>query len=76
MKIEILGTGCPNCKKLEENAKKALEESGKNAEIIKVTSIPEIMSYGIMSTPAIVVDDEVKAYGKVSTVEEIKKMIN
>ncbi|MDH3352970.1 MAG: thioredoxin family protein [Nanoarchaeota archaeon] len=76
MKIEILGTGCPNCKKLEENAKKALEESEKNAEIIKVTSIPEIMSYGIMSTPAIVVDDEVKAYGKVSTVEEIKKMIN
>jgi len=75
MKIKILGTGCPNCVKLEENAKKALEELGKHAEIIKVTEIQDIMTYGIMSTPAIVIDEEVKAYGKISSIEEIKKMI-
>jgi len=75
MKIEILGTGCPNCIRLEENAKKALEETGKKAELIKVTEIQDIMSYGVMSTPAIVIDDEVKSYGKVNSVEEIKKMI-
>lgn len=75
MKIEILGTGCPNCIRLEENAKKALEETGKKAELIKVTEIQDIMSYGVMSTPAIVIDDEVKSYGKVNSVEEIKRMI-
>lgn len=73
MKIEILGTGCPKCKMLEANAKKALEETGKKAELVKVTEIQDIMSYGVMSTPAIVIDGKVKAYGKVSTVEEIKK---
>lgn len=75
MKIKILGSGCPNCKRLEENVKKALEETGKKAEIVKVTEIQDIMSYGVMSTPAIVIDEEVKSYGKVSSVEEIKKMI-
>jgi small redox-active disulfide protein 2 len=72
MKIEILGTGCPKCKALEENAKKALAESGKKAEIVKVTEIDKIIDYGVMSTPAIVIDGEVKAYGKISAVEEIK----
>ena len=72
MKIEILGTGCPKCKMLEENAKKALAESGRKAEIVKVTEIGKIIGYGVMSTPAIVIDGEVKAYGKVSTTEEIK----
>ncbi|MCF7861873.1 thioredoxin family protein [Candidatus Woesearchaeota archaeon] len=75
MKIEILGSGCPNCKKLEENAKKALEESKKKAEIVKVTDINDIVSYGVMSTPAIVIDGEVKSYGKVATVEEISKWL-
>ncbi len=75
MKIEILGTGCPNCIKLEENTKKALEEIGKKAELIKITEIQDIMSYGVMSTPAIVIDGEVKSYGKVNSIEEIKKMI-
>ena len=75
MKIEILGTGCPNCIRLEENIKKALEEIGKNAELVKVTEMQDIMSYGVMSTPAIVIDGEVKSYGKVNSVEEIKKMI-
>ena len=75
MKIEILGTGCPNCIRLEENTKKALEEIGKKTELIKVTELQDIMSYGVMSTPAIVIDGEVKSYGKVNSVEEIKKMI-
>ena len=75
MKIEILGTGCPNCKRLEENVKKALEETGKKAEIIKVTEIDKIVEYGVMSTPAIVIDGQVKSYGKVADVEEIKRMI-
>ncbi len=75
MKIEILGTGCPKCVQLENNAKKALEESDTKAELVKVTDIAEIMAYGVMSTPAIVIDGEVKAYGKTSTVDEIKEMI-
>ena len=75
MKIEILGSGCPNCKRLEANAKQAVAESGKIAKIEKVTDIAQIMSYGVMSTPAIVIDEEVKAYGRVSSIEEIKKMI-
>jgi len=75
MKIEILGTGCPKCKMLEENVRKALAESGKKAEVVKVTEIDKIIGYGVMSTPAIVVDGEVKAYGKVSTPEEIKKWL-
>jgi len=75
MKIEILGSGCPNCKRLEENTKKALEETGKKAELIKVTEIDKIVDYGVMSTPAIVIDGEVKSYGKVADVEEIRKML-
>jgi len=60
---------------LEENTKKALAESGKKADVIKVTEIDKIIEYGVMSTPAIVIDGEVKAYGKVSTPEEIKKWL-
>jgi len=75
MKIEILGTGCPNCKQLEENVKKALEKSGKKAEIIKVTEIDKIVESGVMSTPAIVIDGEVKSYGKVVSVAEIEEML-
>jgi small redox-active disulfide protein 2 len=75
MKIEILGTGCPKCKMLEANARKALEESGKKAELVKVTEIDKIVEYGVMSTPAIVIDREVKSYGKVADVEEIKKWL-
>jgi small redox-active disulfide protein 2 len=75
MKIEILGTGCPKCKILEENAKKALEESGKKADVIKVTEIDRIIDYGVMSTPAIVIDGVVKSYGKVLSPEEIKKWL-
>ncbi len=75
MKIEILGTGCPKCKMLEANAKKAIEELKIKAEIIKVTEIDKIVDYGVMSTPAIVVDGKVKSYGKIADVEEIKKFL-
>ena len=72
MKIEILGSGCPKCRKLEENAKKALDETDKKAEVVKVTDINEIISYGVMSMPALVIDGIVKASGRVPEVEEIK----
>jgi len=76
MKIEILGTGCPKCQRLEQNVRKALEESAKKAEIIKVTTVEEIISYGIMSTPALIIDGEVKVYGMVCSIEEIKEMLS
>jgi len=75
MIIKILGTGCSNCKKLEANVKKAVEKSGVNAEIVKVQEIKDIMAYSVMRTPAIVIDEKVKSYGKVASVEEIVKFI-
>lgn len=71
MRIEVLGTGCAKCKTLYENTKKALEESGTSAEVVKVEDIPSIMKYGVMSTPALVVDGQVKFSGKVASVAEI-----
>ncbi|OGR29374.1 MAG: redox-active disulfide protein [Desulfuromonadales bacterium GWD2_61_12] len=71
MKIEVLGTGCAKCKTLYENAKKAQEDSGKTADVVKVEDIPTIMKYGVMSTPALVVDGQVKFSGKVASVAEI-----
>jgi len=73
MKIKILGTGCANCKKLEVNAVQAVKEMGIEAEIEKVENIQDIMSYGVMKTPALVVDEKVKAMGKILSPEEIKK---
>ena len=75
MKIEILGTGCQSCKKLEENAKKAVQEAGSEAEIMKVTDIGKIVGYGVMSTPALVVDGKVKSSGRIPEAEEIKKWL-
>jgi len=75
MKIEILGGGCANCKKLEENARKACEELKIRAEFAKVSDFAQIASYGVMSTPALVVEGEVKVYGRVPNVDEIKKML-
>ncbi len=75
MKIEILGSGCPKCKELEENVKEALEETGKKIEIVKVTEIDKIIEYGVMSTPALVINGKVKSYGKIISVEEIKEIL-
>lgn len=75
MKIEILGTGCPKCKKVTENAETAVKELGVDAEIVKIQDINEIMKRGVMLTPAIAVEGEVKASGKIPSAEEIKKWI-
>ena len=74
-KIEILGTGCAKCNKLEEVAKKASAELGIEHEVIKVKDINRIMEYGVMVTPALVVNGEVKSAGKLPSLEEVKKMI-
>ena len=75
MKIEVLGTGCAKCTTLFANALKAVEMSGKEAEVMKVEDIPSIMKYGVMSTPALVVDGVVKFSGRVASPEEIGGML-
>jgi small redox-active disulfide protein 2 len=74
-KIIILGTGCPKCKKLAENAEAAAKESGIDYEIQKVTDINDIMKFGVMMTPALVIDGQVKVVGKVLAVEQIKELL-
>ena len=76
MKIEILGTGCPKCKQVMENAEKAAQELGKEAEFVKVTEINDIMKYGVMVTPALAINGEVKVSGRIPAVDEIKKWLN
>lgn len=76
MKIEILGIGCSKCKKLCENVRQALERSGKEAEVVKIEEIAKITKYGVMMTPALVIDGEVKSAGKVLSPEEIEKLIS
>jgi len=75
MKIEILGMGCQKCKDLDMAVKKAVQELGINAEISKVEDIKQIMKYGVMITPALVVDGVVKASGKILNKDEIKKLL-
>ena len=75
-KLQILGTGCPKCKKLTENAQAAAKDLDIEFEIEKVTDINEIMNFGVMMTPALVVDGDVKIAGKVPSVEDIKKMLS
>lgn len=74
-KIQILGTGCPKCKKLAENAEAAAKDLGIEYEIEKVTNINEIMNFGTMMTPALAVDGQLKIVGKVPNVEEVKKLL-
>ncbi len=75
MKIEILGTGCPKCKKLNELTEEVINELSVPAEIIKVTDINKIINYGVMITPALVIDENVKVAGKIPSKEEIAKWI-
>ena len=74
-KIQILGTGCPKCKKLAENTEAAAKALGVECSIEKVTDINEIMKFGVMITPALAVDGKVKIVGKVPVPDEIKKML-
>ncbi|AKB12673.1 MAG TPA: thioredoxin family protein [Methanosarcina thermophila] len=75
MKIEILGTGCAKCKKTKETIEKVLKQTGVEAEVIKVEDIEKIMSYGVMVTPAVVIDGDVKLAGKVPDEKDIRKWI-
>ncbi|MCG7845010.1 MAG: thioredoxin family protein [Methanomassiliicoccales archaeon] len=76
MRIEIFGTGCVKCKRLEKNVREALTAGGIEAEVIKVESIDDIMKQGIMLTPAMAVDGEVVLMGRVPSVGELIKIIN
>ena len=76
MKIEILGTGCPKCAQIAANAEQAAKEAGLEYELVKVTDLNDIVNYGVMMTPALAVDGEVKAVGRLLSVEEIKKIIS
>jgi small redox-active disulfide protein 2 len=75
VKIEILGTGCPKCEALMRNVEAAVRELGIDAEISKVTDIVEIANRGVMMTPALSVDDDIKLVGKLATVGELKALL-
>ena len=74
-KIQILGTGCPKCKMLTANAEAAVKALGVDATVEKVEKIADIMKFGVMMTPALVVDGQVKSAGKVLSTEEIGKLL-
>ena len=76
MKVQILGTGCPKCQKLAEHAEAAVRELGVAAEVVKIFDINEIVSFGVMSTPALAVDGDVKASGRLLSVKEIKELLS
>ncbi len=76
MKIQILGKGCASCEKLFENAEVAARELGIDYELEKVTDLKVIMAHGVMLTPGLVVDGEVKSIGKVLSSEEIKELLH
>lgn len=75
MVIKVLGSGCANCLRLEALARKAADELGIDAKIVKVTEYRDIMAYGIMATPGLVVDDVVKMSGRVPTLDEVKAVL-
>lgn len=76
MIIKILGSGCKNCVALKENTEEALKESGLQAEIVKVQDMKDIVSYGVMQTPALVIDEKVVSYGKVLKPNDIIKILD
>jgi len=75
MKIQVLGSGCPKCKKLGENAEAAAKALGMAYELEKVKEIDRILAFGVAATPALVVDGRVKFSGKLASVDEIKKVL-
>ncbi|MCK5268540.1 MAG: TM0996/MTH895 family glutaredoxin-like protein [Spirochaetes bacterium] len=76
MNIKILGTGCAKCNQLEENAKKAIAQSGRDHEIEKVTELNKIMDYGVMMTPALVINEKVISSGKILSADDIAALLN
>jgi small redox-active disulfide protein 2 len=75
MEIKVLGTGCAKCKTLEKVTREAVEKTGLNATITKVEDIVEIMQFGVMTTPALVVNGEIVLKGKVPSVDELSKLL-
>ncbi len=75
MKIEILGTGCPKCKQLEANVRKAVEEKKIKATIVKITDMTKIVELGVTSLPAVIIDGKIKVYGRLADVKEISKWL-
>ena len=75
MKIEVLGTGCAKCKATEKIVKKAVEELGIQVEVVKIEDLQEIIDRGVMMTPAVIIDGEIKIAGHTPTVDEIKKLL-
>ncbi len=75
-KIEILGTGCPRCQKLADNATRAAEQLGVEFTVEKVTKIDEIVAHGVLSTPALVIDGKIVVSGRVATPEEIVGLLD
>jgi len=73
--IQVLGTGCPKCEKLKNNAQEAVKQAGIEATVEKVTDINVITGFGVMMTPALAVDGEVKLVGKVPSADEIQKLL-
>jgi len=76
MIFQVMGPGCAKCNQLAENVKTAADEAGVEYEIVKISDFNEMMKFGVMMTPALAIDGEVKAVGKVSTVKEIKAMLS
>lgn len=74
-KLQILGTGCPKCSELAARTEQAARELGIEYEMVKVDKLPDIMDFGVMTTPALAVDGEVKVAGKVPAVSELKELI-
>ncbi len=75
MEIKVLGPGCANCVKLEKAVREAIEELGIDAQVTKVSEIQDIMSYGVLSMPALVVDGQVRMAGRVPGKDEIRKLL-
>ena len=75
MKVQIFGTGCPKCRKLEENARKVIDGLGIEAEIEKVQDVKEFAKFGVMMTPALAIDGKVKCSGEVASPDKIKKWL-
>ncbi len=73
--IKILGTGCPKCKSTVTNTLEAVKLAGVEAEVIKVEDIQDIMAYNVLTTPVLVIDEQIKVKGRVPTVEEIKNLL-